>query len=71
MSRYIPEFKETYVAVKAVGREVKGLQPLFCQTAITIRDLLTHTAGISYGDGPARDEFLQAGIHGWYLTDKI
>ena len=70
VSRYIPEFKETYVAVKAEGREVKGYSLVPARRPITIRDLLTHTAGISYGDGPARDEYLQAGIHGWYLTDK-
>ena len=29
---------------------------------ITIRDLLTHTAGISYGDGPARSDYKAAGV---------
>mgnify|MGYP001029993370 FL=1 len=70
VSRYIPEFKETYVAVKPEGKDIRGYSQLPAKRQITIRDLLTHTAGISYGDGPARDEYLQAGIHGWYLTDK-
>jgi CubicO group peptidase (beta-lactamase class C family) len=70
VSRYIPEFKETYVAVKAEGRAVKGYSLVPARRPITIRDLLTHTAGISYGDGPARDEYIKAGLHGWYLTDK-
>jgi len=70
VSRYIPEFEETYVAVKPDGKEVRGYSLVPARRQITIRDLLTHTAGISYGDGPARDEYLQAGIHGWYLTDK-
>jgi CubicO group peptidase (beta-lactamase class C family) len=39
--------------------------------AITIRDLLTHTAGISYGQGSlAEAEYKAAGIIGWYLADK-
>jgi CubicO group peptidase (beta-lactamase class C family) len=37
---------------------------------ITIRDLLTHTAGISYGTGPAEEEYLKAGVHGWNLSAK-
>jgi len=70
ISKYIPEFKETYVAVKPEGKEVKGYSVVPAKRQITIRDLLTHTAGISYGDGPAREEYLKAGIHGWFLTDK-
>ncbi len=37
---------------------------------ITIRDLLTHTAGISYGSGPAQDQWKAAGIQGWYFADR-
>jgi CubicO group peptidase (beta-lactamase class C family) len=70
VSKYIPEFKETYVAVKAEGKDVKGYSLVPAKRQITIRDLLTHTAGISYGDGPAQEEYLKAGIHGWFLTDK-
>ena len=70
VSKYIPEFKETYVAVQPEGKGVKGYSVVPAKRQITIRDLLTHTAGISYGDGPAEEEYLKAGIHGWYLTDK-
>lgn len=70
VSKYIPEFKETFVAVKPEGKDVKGYSVVPAKRQITIRDLLTHTAGISYGDGPAREEYLKAGIHGWFLTDK-
>jgi len=70
VSKYIPEFKETYVAVKAEGKDVKGYSVVPAKRQITIRDLLTHTAGISYGEGPAQEEYLKAGIHGWFLTDK-
>jgi CubicO group peptidase (beta-lactamase class C family) len=38
--------------------------------AITIRDLLTHTAGISYGSGPAAALWKAAGIEGWYFADR-
>jgi CubicO group peptidase (beta-lactamase class C family) len=37
---------------------------------ITIRDLLTHTAGISYGHGPAAAQWQAAGIQGWYFADR-
>jgi CubicO group peptidase (beta-lactamase class C family) len=40
------------------------------QRPITIRDLLTHTAGISYGSGPAADQWYTAGITGWYFADR-
>src|SRR6185295_15221003 len=37
---------------------------------ITIRDLLTHTAGIGYGDGPAEALYKAANVHGFYFADK-
>jgi CubicO group peptidase (beta-lactamase class C family) len=37
---------------------------------ITIRDLLTHTAGISYGSGPAAAQWKAAGIQHWYFADR-
>jgi CubicO group peptidase (beta-lactamase class C family) len=36
--------------------------------AITVRDLLTHTAGVDYGMG--RPAWEEAGIQGWYLADR-
>jgi CubicO group peptidase (beta-lactamase class C family) len=38
--------------------------------AITIRDLLTHTAGISYGSGPTRPQYQAAGFDEWYFADS-
>jgi CubicO group peptidase (beta-lactamase class C family) len=70
ISRYIPEFSRTRVAVPAADKNAKGYTTVEVKRPITIRDLLTHTAGISYGDGPAKDEYVAAGIHGWFLADK-
>jgi CubicO group peptidase (beta-lactamase class C family) len=70
ISRYIPEFANTRVAVLSGDKKTKGYTTVPAKRPITIRDLLTHTAGISYGDGLARDEYLAAGIQGWFLADK-
>jgi CubicO group peptidase (beta-lactamase class C family) len=68
--KYIPAFKQTSVAVPGTGsaRDRVGIVP--AKREITIRDLLTHTAGISYGTGPAEAAWKAAGIQGWYLADK-
>jgi len=72
-SRYIPGFAKTMVAV-AGDSEVK-LVP--ARRQITIRDLLTHTAGISYGTNASVAEQYKskglgaaAGPSGWYTADK-
>ena len=73
VSKYLPAFKQTTVAVPpppgTPGTGRYGVVP--AKRAITIRDLLTHTAGISYGQGSlAESEYKAAGILGWYLADK-
>jgi CubicO group peptidase (beta-lactamase class C family) len=73
VSKYIPAFKQTTVAVPppagTPGTGRYGLAP--ARREITIRDLMTHTAGISYGQGnPAAAEYRAAGILGWYLGDQ-
>jgi CubicO group peptidase (beta-lactamase class C family) len=70
IARYIPEFAHTRVAVPSEDKKTKGYITVPAKRPITIRDLLTHTAGISYGDGLAKDEYLAAGIQGWFLADK-
>lgn len=72
VSRFIPAYTKTTVAVKGDS----GVTTVPAKRQITIKDLLTHTAGISYGTqadiaplyeakglGPA------AGF-GWYTADK-
>lgn len=70
VSKFIPEFKETKVAVSAADKGTPSYSVVPAKREITIRDLLTHTAGISYGDGPASDLYKAAGVQGWFFADK-
>jgi CubicO group peptidase (beta-lactamase class C family) len=72
VSRFIPAFARTMVAVPTdTGR---ALVP--ARRPITIRDLLTHTAGISYGtDSLVAPLYAAAGLgpaagYGWYTAEK-
>ncbi|MDZ4700460.1 MAG: serine hydrolase domain-containing protein [Rhodothermales bacterium] len=67
VGKYIPEFAQTTVAVP---NEEDGYEVVPAERPITIRDLLTHTAGIGYGSGPAADKWKEAGIQGWYFADR-
>jgi CubicO group peptidase (beta-lactamase class C family) len=55
---------------------VSGDESTPARRPITIRDLLTHSAGLSYGNEPAvRELYAAAGLgpaagHGWYFADK-
>lgn len=65
LHRYLPEYAETTVAVPD---EDGGYEVVPAERPITIRDLLTHTSGISYGSGPAADQWAEAGLQGWYTA---
>jgi CubicO group peptidase (beta-lactamase class C family) len=67
VGKHLPEFRETTVAVPKDGG---GYDVVKAKRAITIRDLLTHTAGIGYGGGVARDRWEAARITGWYFADR-
>ncbi len=70
--RFLPSFRDARVAVRADT----GITLVPVRRAITIRDLLTHTAGISYGtDSLVQDAYRAAGLgpaagYGWYFADK-
>ena len=72
VSKFLPAFKRTTVAVPP-GAGTAADTPVAVVPAkreITIRDLLTHTAGISYGTGPAEPQYTAAGLWMWYFADK-
>jgi CubicO group peptidase (beta-lactamase class C family) len=68
--KYIPSFEKTTVLSPADNTTQPAKRP------ITIRDLLTHTAGISYGQPPAfAARYEPKGLgpaagFGWYFADK-
>ena len=72
VSRFIPAYARTTVALRSdTGRTVVP-----ARRAITVKDLLTHTAGISYGvDAAVASRYMAAGLGrsagwGWYTADK-
>ena len=72
VSAFIPAFDTTWVAVETdTGRSI-----VRAARRITIRDLLAHTAGISYGtDARVRADYAARGLgpaagYGWYTADK-
>lgn len=67
VGKFIPEFNDTTVAIPNGSG---GYEVVKAKRKITIRDLLTHTAGISYGTGPAKDKWEAAGITGFYTADR-
>ncbi len=72
VSRFFPGFKKTTVAMRPPAGAVPDSPPTIVPSKreITVRDLMTHTAGISYGYGPGAALWKAAGIQGWYLADR-
>jgi CubicO group peptidase (beta-lactamase class C family) len=72
VSKYIPAFANSVVAEPAPAGSPAGTTYVTvpARRPIQIRDLLTHTAGLTYGDGLALERYKAAGLHGWYLANK-
>jgi CubicO group peptidase (beta-lactamase class C family) len=72
VSEFIPTFGKTTVMTKVET----GMAPVPARRAINIKDLLTHTAGISYGTDASVSALYEAkGLgpaagYGWYTADK-
>ena len=70
VSDYLPTFAKTTVQLAGTTTAVPA------RRQVTIRDLLTHTAGISYGtDGHVSEQYRASGLGpaagwGWYTADK-
>jgi len=67
LAKYMPEFANGTVAI---DNSRGGYDVVAARRAITIRDLLTHTSGISYGNGLAVDEWREADVVGWYFAKR-
>ncbi len=73
VSRFIPAYAKTTVAVR---KENGSVEIVPAKRAITITDLLTHTAGISYGTSAEVAALYEpkglgpAAGFGWYTADK-
>jgi CubicO group peptidase (beta-lactamase class C family) len=60
VSKYIPEFKDPKVIVKSPVSDSLFIIP--AKSEITIRELLNHTSGISYGEGLQAKFYSQSGM---------
>lgn len=73
VSTFIPSFERSTVAV---ANDRGSVTQVPARRAITVRDLLTHTAGISYGtDRSVAELYREQGLGpaagaGWYTADK-
>ncbi len=72
VAKFIPAFAKSSVAVAPPAGSPPDVKFVLvpAKRPIQIRDLLTHTAGLTYGDGLAVDLYKQANVYGWYFADK-
>ena len=70
--KFIPAFRNPKVAVPPAADAPEGVEyaTVDAKREITIRHLLTHTAGLTYGSGLAKQAYKDADLQGWYFADK-
>ena len=74
VAKYIPAFANSVVAVPPPRDAPAGTKFVTVPALrpISIRDLMRHTAGLTYGDGPADlagELYKQANVAGWYFAN--
>lgn len=71
IGKFIPGFQHSVVAVPPPADAPPGTKfvTVPAKRPIQIRDLLTHTAGLTYGDGLAIDLYKAAHVYYWYFAD--
>ncbi len=71
VGKFIPEYARSVVAVPPPPGSPADVKYVTvpARRAITIHDLMTHTAGLTYGDFLAIDDYKKAKLYGWYLMD--
>jgi CubicO group peptidase (beta-lactamase class C family) len=72
VAKYIPAFANSVVAVPPPAGSAPGTKYVTvpAKRPISIRDLMRHTAGLTYGDGLANEDYKQAQLTGWYFADR-
>lgn len=72
IEKYIPAFKGSVVAVAPPKDAPAGTKYVTekARRPIQIRDLLTHTAGLTYGSGLAAEAYKAANLTDWYFANK-
>lgn len=72
VSKFIPGFKDAVVAVAPTSERPalpgKTYATVPVKRPLQIRDLLTHTAGLTYGTGLAEADYKAADLVGWNFT---
>lgn len=71
VGKFIPEFAQSVVAVPPPAGSPAELKYVTvpAKRRMTIRDLMTHTAGLGYGYGLVAEDYKKAKLQGWYLVD--